>query len=168
MRATDAGGNVDSTPARREWTIAQPPGPNLIVNWSFEGSLDGWRGHNATLSLVDGTVGAQAARVTGSTLSFSMYPSPRHVASTEARPYTASAWMRTATAGRNLCVRIREWNAGVSVGGAQACVIATGAWQKTPTATYTPAAGNSLEVYAFMTGIAAAGESFDVDGIELR
>lgn len=170
VRAKDANGTVDPTPARREWTVATGGGgggENLIANSSFESSLDGWRGYNATLALVTGgAVGAQAARVTGSTASFSMYPSPRHVITSDARTYRASAWLKSDAVGRTLCIRIREWAGATAAGGAHTCVTATGAWQQTATVSYTAAAGNQLEVYAYMTGV--AGEWFDVDGIELR
>jgi hypothetical protein len=174
VRAKDAAGNVDATPATRSWTIDAPPPPeepNLMSNSSFEGALDGWRGYKATLSLVDGgAVGAQAARVSGNAgaTSFSIYPSPMPVSSSTAdKVYRAKAWVRSA-AGRTSCLRIREWSAANEiVGSAQSCVTAASAWQQYPVVSYTALGGNRIEVYAFLTGT-VDGDSFDLDGVELR
>lgn len=53
------------------------------------------------------------AKVSGNAgaTSFSIYPPKRTVASTTAgRTYTGGAYLRSATPGRSVCLRIREWN----------------------------------------------------------
>ena len=72
-----------------------------------------------------------------------------------------------AAAGKTVCLRIRESNGSTVIGGPTVCVTTTGAWQQTPTVSYTPtAAGNQLEVYASFQS-PAAGDSFDIDGVTL-
>src|SRR5438552_157197 len=80
---------------------------------SFEGSLQGWQGNHADLSLAeDGAVGHYAARVGlhGSAKDFSIFAWPYQVDSTVAgTTYEGDAWVRSATPGRNVCLRLREW-----------------------------------------------------------
>jgi hypothetical protein len=170
VRATDPAGNVDATPATRTWTV-EPPPPNLIGNGSFEASLDGWEGYHAALSLAaDGVVGSGAARITLSepATNFSMYPWPRPVTSTVGGAvYTARGWARSDTPGRTVCIRIREFAGGTAVGAALSCLTSTAAWQQFAPVAYTASAsGNELEVYVYEWD-AVAGDSFEVDGLEL-
>ncbi len=151
-----------------------PPstGSNYIQNGSFEGSLSGWTSWNAGISLAnDGVVGSNAAKVTlnVSDTSFSIFPATRPIASTAAgKPYTASAWVRSDTPGRSVCVRIREFDStGAQVGQRDSCVAATSTWKQIPPVTYsTTKSGGQLTAFVLETG-ALAGDSFEVDGMQL-
>lgn len=161
-----------------EGTTAPPPPPpptgqsNYLQNGSFEGSLAGWTSWNASLSLAtDGTVGADAAKVSlnAPDTSFSIFPSTRPVASTVAgKSYAATGWVRSDTPGRSVCIRIREFDSsGAQIGQHESCVTSTTAWQQVPTVTYTTtASGGQLTAFAIETG-AGAGDSFELDGIQL-
>jgi hypothetical protein len=172
-RATDTAGNTDASPATRTWTIqAAPPPPstNLLVNGGFEDGTSGWTGWHAALStLTPGAEGAGAAQVTlaaGYTGGFSLYPSPRPVRTTIAgTAYTARGQMRSDTAGKPICLYIREWSAaGAVVAQASSCVTSTTAWQLIPTVRYTTGeSGGSLEIYVYGSGLT----SFAVDGLVL-
>lgn len=151
---------------------ANGAGPNLVSNPSFEGSLTGWVGWNATLALAsDGVSGPGAAKVSlsGSSTSYSIYPSPRPVRSTVVgTTYVAGGWSRSATPGRQLCLRIREWSsAGSALGFSSTCVTSTSTWQEFPALSYTTqGAGGSVEVFVIQNG-AVAGNSFEVDALSL-
>ena len=144
----------------------------LLSNGSFEGSLSGWRGHYATLSLTSGgAVGSSAARISfsGSSKTFAIYPSPRPVSATQAGAvYNAAAWQRTPVSGRQICLRIREWSlSGSVVGAARTCRKSTTNWAAFNALSYSArSTGNQLDVYVHVTN-ASAGDRFDVDGISL-
>lgn len=141
---------------------------NLLANGSFDSSLAGWSGYNATLSLAsDGHVGPGAALVRATAAgTVSIYPSPRPVRSSIAgASYAASTWVE-GKAGKTLCLQVREW-ASSATGSAEACVVASGTWQQLgPVAYTTKAGGDSLEAYVYERS-AVKGDTFEVDGIEL-
>jgi hypothetical protein len=145
---------------------------NLLANPSFERSLAGWGGYRATLSrTAPGAVGARAVRVTlnGSRDDgFSVYPLERPVTSTRGgEHFVAGAWVRSDLVGRELCLRVREWDGDTVVDSAQSCGLSTRAWQKLPRVRFvTSAAGHQLDAYVFETN-PSAGDSFDADGILL-
>ena len=91
------------------------------------------------------------------------HPVGTHSAGTR---YEARAWVRSETPGKTVCLRIREWSAGAAVGGAERCRVATGAWERLDAVPYTAVGGDSIELYAYQSS-AAAGDSFDIDGITL-
>lgn len=169
VRAIDAAGNVDPTPAGRTWNVV---GPNILANGSFEGSLNGWRGWQSTLSLAnDGTVESGAAKIlSASGSAFSIYTSPRPVSGTvPGRAYTARGWVRSDAPPRSVCLRIREWSSsGSAVGSASGCLTTGGAWKKFPPVTYTTTtSGGMLEVFGYGSGF-ASGSGFELDGLSLR
>jgi hypothetical protein len=146
---------------------------NLLANGSFEGSLSGWYGGNARVSLTTGgTAGSSAALVSLSApgqSSFWLSRSARPVSATvKGVKYSATAWFRSDVEGRRVCLRVREWGAGdTAVGSATSCVTTARSWQQTGTVAYTAiGAGNEIDVYAFQTG-ASAGDAFQVDDVQL-
>lgn len=142
----------------------------LLQNGSFEGSLAGWGGYGASLSLVPGTVGQSAARVTvsGTKTSFSILPTQVPVLSTlGGSVYAAGGWVRSNTPGRTICLRIREWSGDSVAGSAQGCVTASDSWKQLPAVQHKAlAGGRKLDVYVYQSS-AVAGNSFDVDGLSL-
>jgi hypothetical protein len=176
VRATDAAGNTDATPAGRSWTIqsaapAPPSDGNLLLNGDFENGVDGWSSWQGTLTAAsDGTAGPGAAKVTlASANAFSLIRWPRPVLSTGAgTAYTADGWMRSDTPGKEICLIVREWSAaGLEVSTARQCVVATAAWQRFPRVSYTVGqSGGSLEAFVLQPS-AAAGDSFEIDGLRL-
>ena len=171
VRATDSAGNTDPTPASRSWTV-DTGGRNLLSNGSFEGTLAEWRGYRAALSLVgDGTSGTSAARVALNEAAslFSIYASPRTVSWTNPGvAYAAGASLRSATPGRKVCLRVREWApSGALAGAAARCLTAASGWQAFARVVYTTVTRTgslSVDVYE---GGALAGDSFDVDAVTL-
>ena len=145
--------------------------PNL-VRGGFEGSLSGWRGHDARVRLTQGgAFGRRAARVRplGRTSSFSIYPARKPVGTTVAGArYSASASVRSLKRGRVICLRIREWDAGSVAGSAQTCMRSAQRWKRFSTVAYRAAGdGRELDVYVYQLR-ARRRDRFDVDGIVLR
>jgi hypothetical protein len=143
----------------------------VLSNGNFEGTLGGWNGYNASLSLAsDGVSGPGAAlvKLSNKSSNFSIYTTPMPVSSTAASTlYTGNGWVRSAVAGRKLCLRIREWSGATVVGSAQSCVTSASAWQPFPALTYlTLADGHGLDLYVYETG-SVRGDSFETDGIGL-
>jgi hypothetical protein len=77
--------------------------------------------------------------------------------------------VRSDVADRSVCLRIREVNsAGATVGAAASCVKASTSWQQFAPVTYTTiGSANRIDVYASLDG-AVAGDSFDLDGVDLH
>lgn len=146
-------------------------GPSLVSNGSFEGSLAGWAGWTASLSLAsDGFSGPGAARVAAAgATSYSIFPTKRPVTSSPAgAAYSAAGAVRSDRAGRTVCLRVREWVADSLVGSAQSCAATAATWQRFPALAYTAArTGSQLDVYAYQLA-ATAGDSFELDALELR
>jgi hypothetical protein len=170
-RAFDTAGNA-RTSAPVNVTVAAPDTPNLLPNGGFESSLTGWWGYRATLSRVaGGAEGAWSARArwNGAGSSYSMMTDPKPVGPTPAGArYTGSAWVRSETPGRTVCLRMREFNAsgGVMAASTAGCLVTTATWQKLPDARLTAAGGASLDLYLYGEG-PVAGDSFDVDAVRL-
>ena len=178
VRAVDTEGNADPTPASRSWWA-----DGLLQNGNFETSLTGWSDQGGgyavagwksslgTLSLVGGgTAGPQAGRVTATAAgSLSMNASPWPINSTAAgTTYTVRGSTRSDTPGKTVCLRVREWDAGAVIGSAQQCLATTAAWREFATLQYTALRGGSeLELYAYQTATAVAGDSFELDGLSL-
>ena len=145
----------------------------LLSNGSFEGSSAGWAGSHAGLSLAsDGIEGAQALKVSynDTTAGFSVLTSPRPVRPTlTGLIYRAVAFLRSDVGPRRFCLNIREFNAaGAVVGTQSSCLTGTTSWQQFPAVSYTTLqSGGSLDVYVNEVSGAQAGDSFELDGVQL-
>jgi hypothetical protein len=164
VQAVDPEGNVDATPASRTWTVAAN---DLIANGSFEGSLNGWVGFQAVLSLISGgPEGESFARVApdGNVSSYTVNTSPRPVkTSVPSARYQATGWFRSA-AGNKVCLNVRERVTGSPAKTTTACTKkASGTWERFSTVTHSATGGGSIEVFAS----GSSGQHFDVDGLSL-
>ena len=173
-RARDTAGNArTSDPVTVTVAGAPPPPPppsNLLPNGSFESSTSGWYGYRGALSRVSGGhSGSSALRVTwnGAGSNYSVMTDPHPIGATTAgERYAATAWVRSQTPGRKVCLRLREFNSSRAViGGSSAtCVTTTGSWQQIPDTTHTALGGASMDLYAYSDG-PLAGDSFELDTV---
>lgn len=140
-----------------------------ILNGTFDASLSGWSSWNSSLSLTAGMSG-KAARVAvvRKARSYSIATSPAGVQATvAAADYQAAGFVRSERTGRDLCLRIREYVNGSSIGSAQLCALSTTSWAALPTVAYTAkGAGNQLVLDVFARN-ASRGDSFDLDNVSL-
>jgi hypothetical protein len=142
-----------------------------VTTASFEGSLVGWGGNHASLSLVTGGyLGKYAARVSlsGTSSDFSIFPSPMQVDSTVAgATYFGQARVRSAKPGNSVCIRMREWTQDLrsQVTSKLSCVTTTAAWQAFPVVSIrAQAAGHHVDLYVYESPT-KPGDSFDVDAV---
>ncbi|MHB8470214.1 MAG: carbohydrate binding domain-containing protein, partial [Gaiellaceae bacterium] len=148
-----------------------PAAANLLGNGGFENGTTGWGGYRAAVSAAtDGVVGAGAARVSldSSRLGdgFSIYPTAL-VTTTAGTTYTAGAWVRSATPGRQVCLRLRERSQGSETGAAKTCVTSSAGWAQFGAVSFTSqTSGRSLDAYVYEWA-PAKGDSFEVDGVWL-
>ncbi len=188
-----AAGQTDPTPAERTWWADA-----TIHNGNFETAGDGWLqqgftmpgwktdSSNTALSVVSGGPGgAHAGRAAASasgSLSLRVAPRPVNAAQAGTR-FTASGMARSAPGGR-VCLRVREWSPADApalvgpetttppqtiLGAAESCVNATSAWQSFPALDYTTTGpGSEIDVYAYRSTTAAAGDWFELDAIALK
>lgn len=141
----------------------------VSVRAGFDGSLSGWRGYNARLSLVrSAAVGSHAARVTLArpAASFSIYPARRVASGGRGSSVTAAGWVRSRSR-QTVCLRIREWVSGHVAAASRACVAAAPSWRRFPAVRLAVRSdGSTLDVYAYVWK-PRAGASFDVDALSL-
>ena len=133
-----------------------PAATNLISNGGFEGSgsgsLSGWAASGGSLSLVAGSGGGHAGRVTpanGASQSYAYTSSKPAKSIVAGTAYTLAGSVRSDRAGTSVCLKLKEVPSGGSstVGSAQQCVTATSAWQQFPAVAYTAkTSGDSLTV----------------------
>lgn len=170
VRAVDAAGNIDPSPASQSWTVVALA--NVIANPGFEGSASGWKTSQSQIQIVSGgTDGKYSARVSNShsTSGYGIYPSSKPVTSTNAgEQWTGYASLRSNAPGQTVCMDIREWRGTTAVGSAESCLTMTSGWQQLPSVTYVPAAsGDSLDILVFQKSAAGKRDSFDVDSVML-
>ena len=147
---------------------AQALADEVLSNPSFEGTLTGWSGWNATLSLasdgVDGTYAAKATSTSTST-SYSINTSPRPSIGPKGTVYSGNGWVRASSA-QKICLYLREWSSGTKIGSASRCITASSSWQPFPTVTWTSQGGTQIEEYVYASGV-SKGAWFEVDGMSL-
>ena len=172
-----ARGTRAARPVSRVPSATAPAAPETqtqyVLNPGFEEGLAGWTGWQSSLSLKtsNAAVGRNAARVTRSSGSaYSIVPTRRPVTAARAREtYTANAWVRSDSAGRRACLRVREWVARteIVVASAQSCVTATAAWQRFPSVSLR-ATRNWSEIDVYVYYEAPGKTSFEVDEVTLH
>ena len=150
--------------------------PNLLPSGGFEGgaagSLAGWKGIRAVLTLrPDGRGGGHAARVAraAGARTYSIVAAPNPAAAVAERRYRASAYLRSGRPGRTVCLKLIELTpAGRVAGQAMGCHKATAAWRALPVVSYTAKhTGNAISLRVVQTSAASAGDSFQVDALQL-
>jgi PKD domain-containing protein/copper-binding protein NosD len=151
------------------------PGPDLVGNPSWEGDSLGWVPENASIRRVTGGFdGSRALRVQGhaNRSSFGIRDNPHWIASTQAADtrYRFRAWVRSASAGGSVRLRIRERNAhGISIGPlvySYPVQLAPG-WQRVTIEYLSAGVGSSIE-FGIIDTPAAAGEVFEVDNVSIH
>ena len=143
---------------------------NLVGNSGFEGNTKGWATGSGAVSLTrvaGGHSGSYAAALTNTgftTTTCTLDDSPNWVGKTAAGTYTASLWVKGATAGATLTLRLREMRSSTVVGTAVATVTLTTSWQLV-TVTYTPTqpTKTSLDLNAFVVGVPPRSTGFYAD-----
>ena len=162
---------AEARPDGKRAPVRRLTGTTLLANGSFEGTLAGWSGWNATLGIASsGSVGTRSARVSvvrkasSYAVSSSSSPVPAAVAGTV---YRLQASIRTEKTGRETCARVREWSGTRVVGSALSCAVATAAWQRLAAAAYTALEnGTQISVDVFVRS-ALRGDTFLVDDVLL-
>jgi hypothetical protein len=149
---------------------------NLLPSGGFEGNgagtLAGWKGMHAALTLrPDGRGGghaARVARVTGAR-TYSIVAAPNPATAVANRLYTARGYLRSGKPGRTVCLKLVEMTpAGRSAGQAMGCRAATLTWRAFPAVNYTAKrTGDAIALRVVQTSAAAAGDSFQVDALQL-
>lgn len=159
--------------AQTDLRVAKPAAKRaaMLLNGSFDQSSAGWSTWNASLSLVTpGANGAGALKVavTKRAGSYAVSTSPAAVLSTEAqRMYVAGGLVRSDRAKRDVCLRLREYADGSSIGSAQACALTATTWKPLPSVAYTAkGAGNQIVLDVFARN-AGSGDSFVLDSMSL-
>lgn len=151
------------------------PGPNWVGNPSWESDAGGWSPENATAARVTGGFdGTRALRVQGSanTAPFGIGDGPDWVTATpgEGARLRFKAWVRSATGGGSVRLRIREADAaGRSLGPVvhSPAVRLGPSWERVAVEYLCQAAGSTID-FGIIDSPAAAGESFDVDNVSIH
>jgi hypothetical protein len=149
---------------------AQGAGANLLSNGTFEGSgsgsLSGWKGRSATLSLVSGDGGGFAAGVARTAnVAYAIVTSSKPVKSTTAgRTYVADGRFN-APSGKTVCLKLKE--AGAAPASAMSCAGGTGGWATLPELSYTAGASGDSLLFLVLQQRGQAGDAFRVDNLSV-
>ena len=148
---------------------------NLIPNGTFEGSgsgsLSGWKGSAASLSLVSPGAGgsswtAQVAYNNSPASYYQIYANPKPVTTGGAGTvFTANATVRSDAPGKRVCLVLYE--SGTTTASAQRCLTTTSTFTAIATLTYTLASSGDALGLAVRQGNVSTGDSFQVDNITL-
>jgi hypothetical protein len=146
---------------------------NLLPNGTFDGgTTSGWKGTNATLSVVSpgfgGTGDAAKVALSNATTSYAIYAYPKPATDLAQGTQLQGTGEVLGVSGKSLCLLLQEYTPGGSlVQTAKQCVTATGAWQAIGPANLTDKnAGDSVGFRVRQTG-AVAGNSFRADSLSL-
>jgi len=143
---------------------------NLVSNSGFENGLTGWNtsGSDPGITLAQVTTASHSGAASASLTNTASVPascllndSPNWALSTTASTYTGSLWVRAEAPGATLNLRFREFAGSALVGSALKQVTLTTSWQQV-SVTYTAAAGNTLDLNAYVPK-AAPGPCFYAD-----
>jgi hypothetical protein len=145
---------------------------NVLTNPGFEtGDLTGWTAKGGTATVVtpayDGSYSAQLSYTKGST--YSLAVTGAAVASTsDAHAYYATAFVRSDTPGRSICLRLREYSpSSAQVGSHHVCQAVSSGWAAMRALTYFASdSGDSLELDIYQKA-PQAGDSFQLDDVSL-
>jgi hypothetical protein len=144
---------------------------SYVKNSGFETDLTGWNtsgsGSNITLTRVSGGhSGSWAAKLTntGSTASTfaTLQDSPNWVTTTMAGTYTASAWVRSDTAGAILKLKFQEYTGNTLVGSASSQITLSTAWQQVTLPYVIRSPGSTLDLQVYVQS-PAPGTAFYAD-----
>ncbi len=145
----------------------------LLPNGTFDGgTTSGWKGSNASLSVVSpgfgGTNYAAKVKLSNTSKSYAIYASPKPVTNVAQGAQLQGTGEVLGTSGRSLCLMLQEYASGGSLVQTQKqCVTATGAWQPIgPTNLTVKTSGDSVGFRIRQTG-AVAGDSFQADSLAL-
>jgi hypothetical protein len=154
-----------------------PPDPGLVANGWFETDLAGWNTSGSAAGVVltrepGGHSGEWAAKLTNTATTAgtcTLNDAPNAVATTAPGSYAATLWVRSATPGQILRLRLREYakSGGALLGSHSTPLELTTSWQQVKV-TYTPAApgASTLDLNAYVSG-APPGTCFLADDASL-
>jgi hypothetical protein len=154
-------------PASAAWAA------NMLPNGTFDGGTSsGWKGTNATLSVVspgaDGTSGAANVKLSNTSTSYAIYASPKPATGVAAGTQLQGTGEVLGVSGKSICLILQEYTSGGSLVQTQSkCVTASGGWQGIgPAALTAKNSGDSVGFRIRQTG-AVAGNSFRADSLSL-
>jgi hypothetical protein len=158
---------VALAPASAAWAA------NMLPNGTFDGgTTSGWKGTNATLSVVspgaNGTSDAVNVKLSNTSTSYAIYASPKPATGVAAGTQLQGTGQVLGVSGKSICLMLQEYTSGGSLVQTQSkCVTANGGWQAIGPATLTAKnAGDSVGFRVRQTG-AVAGNSFQADSLSL-
>lgn len=153
--------------------VAASAATNLLPNGTFDGgTTSGWKGTNATLSVVSpgfgGTGDAAKVALSKATTSYSIYAAPKPATSVAQGSQLQGTAEVLGVSGKYTCLLLQEVKpAGGVVQTVKQCVKATGSWQAIGPVTLTDkTAGDSVGFLIQQTG-AVAGNGFQADNLSL-
>jgi len=143
---------------------------NFVGNPGFENNTSGWSAGSSQIQLArvsGGHSGSWAARLnnTGGTATTStLNDSKDWVNNAVAGTYTASLWVRGATSGATLTLRLRQMNGSTVLGSATNTVTLSTSWQQiTVSYTVSQSGKTSLDFNAFVNNVPARTTGFYAD-----
>ncbi len=147
---------------------------NLIGNPGFESNTSGWAPSGTSVSLTrvsGGHTGNWSGRISNTGLAAAtciLDDSPNQVAKTSAGTYTAALWVRGATAGATMNLRLQEMNGTTIISSATSTLLLSTAWQQiTVSRSILQPGVTALNFNAYVTNVPASATAFYADDATL-
>jgi parallel beta-helix repeat protein len=145
---------------------------SFVTNGGFETDLSGWAPYPSTsVSLVrvspgqSGNWAVEARNTSSAAISYcTLNDSPNWIRTTQARTYTAAAWVRANTAGATAKLTLSEYSGSTKVGSSAAAVTLSTSWQLISISYTTVAPGSTLDLNIHTTP-PPPGQCFQADDI---
>jgi parallel beta-helix repeat protein len=161
---------TDSSGLTASATATVAVGGNYVGNPGFESGLTGWdttgSGTGVTLAQASGghsgSFSAQLSNTSGSKKTCLLNDNPNWIAKTTAGAYTAGLWVKGATSGATLNLRLREYNGSTLVGSRTATVSLATSWKQVTVTYMVQSPGSTLDFNAFVNS-APTGTCFYAD-----
>ncbi|MGZ4600090.1 chitobiase/beta-hexosaminidase C-terminal domain-containing protein [Oryzihumus sp.] len=146
---------------------------NLIANTGFESNTSGWAAASGCMLMRSsgGHSGSWSARVLNSgftTRTCLLDDSPNQVSRTSAGTYTATLWVKGASSGATMNLRLREMSGSTVVGSATKTLILSTSWQPvTVTLTVQRPGSTALDLNAYVVNVGMLATAFYADDAAL-
>jgi PKD repeat protein len=165
---------TDSSGLTSSATVTVAVGGNYVGNPGFESGLSGWNtsGSGSGVNLTQasgghsGSFAALLSNTSRNKRTCLLNDNPNWVTNTNAGVYTGSLWVKGATSGATLTLRLREYNGSTLIHSQTATTTLSTSWKQISLAYTVRSPGSALDLNAYVNN-AATGTCFYADDVSI-